>query len=223
MSSSGRDLTREQIIELLSEVGQVLQEQGLTASVYVVGGTAMTLTLNSRRTTRDVDAAIRDHRDEFLAAARTVAERHQLDEEWVSTAATAFLTSEPDRAEGGMTLPGLRVAIISPEHLLAMKIRAFRGKDYDDLERLFNFLRITDPQQAADITNALFDDTYPGRFDPDEALYVAQDIFTMAAKRGRPIGGLPLSREVLESATRAGGGWATTAQEHGEGGRGWDG
>lgn len=44
-----------------------------------------------------------------------------------------------------------------------------------------NCLGITHPQQIADITNRLFDDTAIGWHDPSEALYIAEDIFERAA------------------------------------------
>jgi Nucleotidyltransferase of unknown function (DUF6036) len=55
--SEGRDLslTREQIIGLLAELGQELDASGVKAQLFVVGGAAMALAYNMRRTTADVD------------------------------------------------------------------------------------------------------------------------------------------------------------------------
>lgn len=206
MSDGGRDLGRDEIIQLLREVGDRLDEKGLTASIYVVGGTAMALTLNSRRVTRDVDAALQDHPDELREATDQVAEAHGLGRDWFNPAAIAFTTNEADVDAGELTVPGLDVSIISPKHLLAMKIRANRGKDFEDLVYLFHFLGIDDPQQAADITNELFDDTYVGWFDPDEALYIAEDVFRSAEARGLPIGSTRIDEQDLGLAAEAEGG-----------------
>ncbi|GAA2180404.1 hypothetical protein GCM10009785_11080 [Brooklawnia cerclae] len=107
MNDGNRDLARDDVVQLLTEVGQVLAGQGLVATIYVVGGTAMSLTINSRRTTRDVDTDMRDHREELRAAAAEVAERHGLDPRWLNSAAAMFLSSEPDPDAGEMDLPGL--------------------------------------------------------------------------------------------------------------------
>jgi hypothetical protein len=55
--SEGRDrsLTRDQIIGLLAELGQELDACGVKAQMFVVGGAAMALAYNMRRTTADVD------------------------------------------------------------------------------------------------------------------------------------------------------------------------
>ena len=96
------------------------------------------------------------------------------------------MTNEPDATE--FTLPGLRIAIASPEHLIAMKLRAMRPRDIADLETPFRTVGITDPQHAADIHNRLFDDSYVGYADPEEALYAAITVFRAAEAAGRPIG-----------------------------------
>jgi hypothetical protein len=51
--SEGRDLslTREQIIGLLTELGQELSDGGFKAQMFVVGGAAMALACNMWRTT----------------------------------------------------------------------------------------------------------------------------------------------------------------------------
>lgn len=46
---NGRDLTRQEIVDLLTEVGQLLVDQDPEAAIYVVGGTAMALEYDSRR------------------------------------------------------------------------------------------------------------------------------------------------------------------------------
>ncbi len=187
MNDSGRDLTRETVLDLLAEVGDLLQQQGLAANIYVVGGAAMALEFESRRVTRDVDSAIRSGRDAFWPAARAVAERHGLDPDWVNTQATAFMTNEPDDEATEINLPGLTVTVASPEHLIAMKLRALRARDMDDLEILFRHVGIKDPQQAADLHNRLFDDSSIGHVSPEEALYAAEQVFARAQALGRPV------------------------------------
>lgn len=179
--------TRDELLELLRQVGEILVERRVEATVYVVGGAAMALQFDARRVTRDVGAAIRSERVDLDEAVALVAERNGLAPDWLNSSASAVLPNEPDGEATEITLPGLRVTVASPEHLIALKLRALRDRDVDDLETLFRHAGITAPQQAAAIHDKLFDDSYIGSLDPDEALYAAQLVFDRAAARGRPL------------------------------------
>ena len=178
---------REELLTLLREVGAILVSRRVEATLYVVGGAAIAFQFDARRVTRDVDAAIRSERDDLTEAVALVADRHGLAPDWLNARAAAFLPGEPDAAATEITLPGLRLAVASPEHLIALKLRALRDRDMDDLETLFRHVGITDPRQAAAIHDKLFDDSHIGSLDPDEALYAAQLVFDRAAARGRPL------------------------------------
>lgn len=180
-------LTRSHLVRLLTEVGERLLARGRAGQIYVVRGAAMALTFDSRRVTRDIDAAVPGDQTDLWEAVAEVATAHRLAPDWLNTYAVAFMTDEPDVTASELTVPGLRVAIASPEHLIAMKLRAMRGRDLDDLDVLFRVVGVTDPQQAAEIHNRLFDESYIGAADPDEALYAAQLVFDRARNRGNPI------------------------------------
>lgn len=180
-------LTGDQLLDLLREVGELLLAGGHEGHLYVVGGAAMALAFDSRRVTRDVDAAAPGDQAPLWDAVEEVAVRHDLPPDWINSHAAAFMTNEDDPAASELTLPGLRVAVASPEHLIAMKLRAMRDRDLADLDTLFRVQGITGPQEAADIHNRLFDESYIGYADPDEALYAAQIVFDRAAARGNPI------------------------------------
>ncbi|HMR49056.1 MAG TPA: DUF6036 family nucleotidyltransferase [Arachnia sp.] len=187
MNDQIRAFTRDDVLALLREVGEILVDGGVEASLYIVGGAAMALEFDTRRITRDIDAAVRSGGGEFWTAVAAVAESHGLSPDWVNSRAAAFFSNEPDTDAHEVTLPGLRIAVASPRHLLAMKLRAMRRRDLDDLEVLFRHLGITSPEQAAAIHDEFFDDSYMGYFDPKEALYAAQRVFDRAAARGNPI------------------------------------
>lgn len=142
-----------------------------------VGGAAMAVAFDTRRSTRDVDVSLRLGGGAFWDAAAQVAKRHHLDPEWINSRAAAFLTNEPDVDATEFGVPGLRVAVASPHHLIALKLRAMRDRDMDDLEFLFRHVGITHPQQAADIHDRLFDESYIGYATPGEALYAAEQVF----------------------------------------------
>ncbi|MFT4217681.1 MAG: DUF6036 family nucleotidyltransferase [Micropruina sp.] len=187
MTSEHRDLGRADLLGYLGEVGQLLRDQHLQASIYVVGGAAMALVFDSRRVTRDVDASIQSDRAPFDAAVREVARRHNLSPTWVNSSAVAFFTNQPDDGASELTLPGLRITVASVDHLIAMKLRAGRGRDLDDLEVLFRQAGVTGPEAALGIHDRLFDDSYIGSSDPEEILYVARMVFDRARKAGRPL------------------------------------
>lgn len=187
MSPRGRDLSRDDILDLLRETGSLLADEGTEASIYVVGGAAMAMVFDSRRTTVDVDAGVWGDPEAFWRVARAVGDRHGLGEDWVNSRATAFLSAEPDGAASEINLPGLRVLLASPRHLMAMKLRALRDRDLDDLVILFRALEIRDPQEAADIHDELFDESAIGYGSPEESLYAAQLVFDHARRSGRPL------------------------------------
>ena len=84
--SEGHDLslTREQIIGLLAELGQELDASGVKAQLFVVGGAAMALAYNMRRTTADVDGVF-EPKAVIYEAARRVADRHEkLPADWLA-------------------------------------------------------------------------------------------------------------------------------------------
>lgn len=181
------ELSHDDLLELLAEVGQELTKRGKTASIYVVGGAAMSLEYDSRRLTRDVDAAVSGDKSDLWDVAKTVGERHGLSPHWLNTNAVGFISNEPDIEAKQVSVPGLNIGVASPDHLIAMKLRSLRSRDIDDLIVLFRDRQITDPAQAAEIHNRLFSDSDIGYSDPDEPLYAAQRVFAQAEANGEPL------------------------------------
>ena len=50
------DLDKQQILDLLAELGDEMQSRGQRAEMFIVGGAAMALAFDARRATRDIDA-----------------------------------------------------------------------------------------------------------------------------------------------------------------------
>lgn len=178
MSTHGPTLSRADVVGLLTELGAVLQRDGLHATIYVVGGAAMSITLDSRRVTRDVDAVFRSGSDGLRTAAREVAARHGLDPERLIDRVTAAVFGlVDDDGETEFDVPGLSAAVASPEHLLAMKMLAGRERDLDDLVVLFRHLGIRTPREAVEITERVFGGGYPDTAPPLEYLeLLAEDV-----------------------------------------------
>ncbi|MGO9911620.1 MAG: DUF6036 family nucleotidyltransferase [Acidimicrobiales bacterium] len=143
-------LNRTQIEAALHELVSELHARGQRASIYLVGGTALMLGYDARQATRDVDA-VATPRDIVLRVAAEVAERLGLPDDWFSTNAAIFVPPHPEDPSPTLFFEegDVRVEIASAEMLLAMKIRASRGRqDISDIRLL---LAVTDTRtvQAA--------------------------------------------------------------------------
>ncbi|MGH8898000.1 MAG: DUF6036 family nucleotidyltransferase [Egibacteraceae bacterium] len=136
-------MDRDEILDALRHVGQRLQQRGLVGELYVVGGAAMALAYNTRRSTRDIDAVFEPKR-EIYEAARVVGEERSLDPDWLNDSVKGLL-SGPDPYETPIIeLPGLRCLVASPQMLLALKVLAHRAEsDADDVALLIKMLGLT--------------------------------------------------------------------------------
>ena len=136
--------SRAEIVSLFDILSQRLEARGVKADVYVVGGAAITLAYDARRTTRDIDAMIRSGRGAVVEEVKQIARERGLPSTWLNEQATSYISTNPDRNElvvydGG----GLRVAAASARHLLAMKTAAARPGDIDDIRLLAAMLDVT--------------------------------------------------------------------------------
>ncbi|MDM3930161.1 DUF6036 family nucleotidyltransferase [Mycobacterium intracellulare] len=151
------DLTREDIIGLLTEVGQYLHDRGVRGELFVVGGAAMALAFDARRTTNDVDAVF-EPKDIVYEAARHVAATHEgLPATWINDAVKGFLPGNDNNVRIVLDVPGLRVSAPSAEYLLALKVYASRpDRDGDDIEFLADYLGLTTANQVLDVAERYF-------------------------------------------------------------------
>ena len=152
MSTTGFD--RARIIELLTELGRRLSAKGVAGRLYVVGGAAMALEFDTRRTTRDIDAVM--HPPTTVAdEAASMATDLGLPLGWLSAAAQAFIPL-PGQDPVFFDVEGLQVAVSSAANLLAMKMAAGRPQDITDLVVLFAHLKIRNPEQAVDMAERMY-------------------------------------------------------------------
>ncbi|WP_158373519.1 hypothetical protein [Cellulosimicrobium cellulans] len=185
MTAPDPELSRQDIVDLLTEVGAYLHARGWTATIYVAGGAAMALLLDARTVTRDVDAVFRSDRGQLGAAIADVAERHGLPAEWLNDHIEAVLPAAEDGEATELVLPGLVVLLSSERHLLAMKMLAGRERDVPDLVVLFRRLGITTPGEAVAVTEQVFGPDYPGHAPPVEYLEaLAEDVLTRLRETG---------------------------------------
>lgn len=171
---SRHELTVDDIRALLTELGERLQIQGVEATLYVVGGAAMAIELDTRRVTQDVDGIFHPTAT-VRAEAEAMAVEHGLSKRWLNDSVSPWIPGGDDDAVP-FSVPGLSVALASPRHLLAMKMAAFRPTDKADLELLYRELRITRPDQAADLAIEVYGDQSMALPSRDELLLEAESI-----------------------------------------------
>lgn len=130
-------LGRDDIIGILSVLGERLEARGLRLEIYVVGGTAMVLAYDRERLTRDVDA-VWDASEPVAAAIAEVAEERGLPRDWLNDRVRPMLPRVFDEGQVEvLSGPGLAVSVASARHMIAMKARAARdARDLDDLMML---------------------------------------------------------------------------------------
>ncbi len=91
---------------LLGDLSEELSCRGVTADVFLVGGAAMALAYNSRRTTRDVDGVFAPKQVVYDAAA-VVGERRGVGAYWLNDAVKGYLHGHDPHARPVFESDGL--------------------------------------------------------------------------------------------------------------------
>ncbi|MEA2641339.1 MAG: hypothetical protein QOF51_2733 [Chloroflexota bacterium] len=143
-------MRREQIEQCLLEVGAYLDEQGLIGEILLLGGAYMTLVLQQREATMDVDAYFATNAAAIREAGERVAAAHGLPADWLNDAVKGFLYVQPTMVPW-RDYPGLRIYAPPAEYIFAMKALAGRPGDVRDLEILRDMVDITTMDQALGI------------------------------------------------------------------------
>lgn len=160
-------MDRDEIDGALREVGQELDERGVIARIYLVGGVAMVLAYQSRFSTDDVDGSGYPT-DEVLAVAAEVAERRGLRSNWLDDSVKVYfpIAGEPEWRPV-IKVGSVEVVVADERTLLTMKMRASWGRrDEADIEFLLGKCRITSVAGAL----ALDEEYFPEDDLPPQAL-----------------------------------------------------
>lgn len=131
-------LTRQEVEEALTRLGQLALQQGHPIELLAVGGVVMMLAYNARPVTHDVDAFILSPKEARIvrSLAAQVAWEKNWPEDWLNDGAKGFLVGISE-GPAIFSAPGIVVKRPSLPQLLAMKLSAWRDDvDIEDARRL---------------------------------------------------------------------------------------
>lgn len=169
-------LSRRRMLDAFGRLGDHLSSEGVVADIHIVGGAVMVTEYGARDATADDDAFDVQPHGAVERAARLVAGEMDLPPSWLNQQASAFVPRGADwRRSRTFDHPSLHLYVIAPAQLLAMKVRAGRPTDAEDIATLCGILGITKVAEVEQVVVAAY---------PDEAL---------------PIRGLELAADLLDS------------------------
>ena len=177
-------LGRQELLEALAELDKELKFLNVRGEVFIVGGAAMAIAYDTRRTTADVDAVFVPSSEVRTAASR-VAERLNLEPDWLNDGAKAFLPGEDENQIGVYEGKNLSVAAASPQYLLAMKLMASRvERDQDDIRELYKLCGLTTAEQGLDLLVSF----YPEQLILPRVQLLLQEMFPAGHEKDRETG-----------------------------------
>lgn len=161
-------LDRDDIVDALDELLTALVAERATAHIRIVGGAALAINFGREGTTADVDA-LYGSSDTVEEAARTIARRRGWPDSWLNDKAKMFAThfdAEDDWVAYAVR-GGVEIRIASAQLLLAMKLRAARGRrDAGDIDLLLDECEVHTVAEA----RGIFERYYPEEELSDRAL-----------------------------------------------------
>lgn len=153
-------LGREELERAFEALSDRLAARGVRAHLYVVGGAAMLLAHRRSASTTDVDALVIDPRSTVLEEAKAVGRAHGMDDNWLNDRVVrvpGMAGRRPDETpEMLYSSPNLVVTGASARHMLALKVRAGRETDADDIALLIRKLGIRYMSEVREVHRAVF-------------------------------------------------------------------
>jgi len=168
---------RQLMMSLFSDMSGLLSQRGEHAQVFVVGGAAMALAYDEKRTTQDIDGAF-EPATLVRQLAVEIGAKRGLVKDWLNDAVKGFLPGDDKNPSTVYESEWLLVQVASAQYLLAMKLfAARRGRDDFDCVKLFNLCGLENADDALDILSSYYQtDLLTARH-----MYFAQDIAQQAA------------------------------------------
>ena len=165
-------IDKDDIIQLLSEIGKKLAKRKQFGSLTICGGAAMALLFNARDLTSDIDSQFRPNENihDFKSIVDEITQERNLpDNHWCNDDYTMFSDDYCTdlKSKFYRSFDNLDVFIMEPESLLAMKLISARPKSHDrsDSITLMKELKI----QSIDELSEIFDRHFVSdKMHPDE-------------------------------------------------------
>lgn len=152
-------LDRELVLRAFRIMADDLGCRGVRGEILLAGGAVMALVHDATRVTRDVDGLILHGHGPVLAAAAAAAAELHLPRGWLNEGVSVYLSEERDDAQPRVfDHANLTVSAVSTAHLFALKARAARAQDLDDLRLLADELGITTSRGALALVDRFFPD-----------------------------------------------------------------
>ena len=171
-------MERDEILTLLTELGDRLERKRVRGELLLVGGAAMALAYSTRRSTADLDA-IFEPKKVIYDIARAMAGEHDLPLNWLNDAVKGFMPGPDPNATVFLEHAGLVVRVASPRYLLAMKLLASRiERDEDDIALLLRLSGITTVEEAL----ALVEEYYAHRTVPPKVQFLVRELLASGAE-----------------------------------------
>ena len=132
--------------------------------IYVIGGAAIALGVDNRRSTMVVDTRIKQGHGPVVEAVRLIGRRWGWRETWLSEKAVpAMPRAEDGRARTVSGDRNLVVTAASAERLLGMNVRAARVNDREDIAFLANRPGFSSGAEVLDLHDEVFPHDPPKR------------------------------------------------------------
>ena len=170
--------SKGRLVDALRELSFELRRSRVCGHIYIVGGAAMALGFDSRRETMDVDALITTGHGPVTDAVRRIGRRRGWPETWLNEEAASAIPRDPDgRAKTVYGDAHLVVTAASAEHLLAMKIRAARPKDHQDIAYLIRRLKLSSAREVFDLHDEVFPRDPPRMRNLERARHILRSLW----------------------------------------------
>lgn len=156
---------------LLHTFLQEIDAAGVVGTVHLVGGAALSLYYFDRDATRDIDAGFpQDPR--ITTVILDIAKREDLPLNWINSDSAMFFGFPPSKYWLSVKKIGnIELKVASPELLLAMKLKASRGRrDNEDAIELLAICKFVSAEQVI----AVYEEVYAQEVLKESALEMLQ-------------------------------------------------
>ena len=158
-------LDRDGLIEALEALDEELRRQNRRTHIYLFGGACVSLSFDRNRVTGDLDVHVREEHGAVQDAILKIARQRDWPTTWMNERGTQKLPRTADTRAGMLYQSShLVVTGASAEHIIAMKMRAGRDVDWQDIETVARQGGIESAEELERIHDTVFpDDALPQR------------------------------------------------------------